>query len=336
MHRLHGDDRGVRMGEGGVAVVHENSSSGIELSHVLARTVYCLAKFAENAVCQAVLVAPFAAARRPRARLIRQGCLDRTDTVEHTSSSSEAPTTAPTAVSIDPTERVRRPVMLQEWRDVAFVHWSVDPESAQRLLPDGLTVDTINGSGWVGLVGFSMVGIRPPGLPRVPYLGSFPETNVRTYVRDARGRPGVWFHSLEASRLLPVMTARVGYSLPYMWAKMALQKRRSSIHYSSRRRWPGPSGAGGTIVIEPESVPVAPDPLSTFLTARWSLYSQDRRGRLRYAPVEHPPWKLHTANVAALTDTLVTAVGYSAPIGEPHVLWSPGVSVRVGLPRRVR
>ena len=226
--------------------------------------------------------------------------------------------------------------MLQEWRNVAFVHWGVDPDDVQQLLPGGLTVDTFGGSGWVGLVGFSMEGIRLPGLPRVPYLGSFPETNVRTYVRDTRGRPGVWFHSLEASRLLPVVIARVGYSLPYMWATMALQEGQSSIRYSSRRRWPGPSGPGGAVVIEPESALVTPDPLSIFLTARWGLYSQDRRGRLRYAPVEHPPWKLHRARLAALSDTLVTTAGYPAPIGEPHVLWSPGVPVRIGLPQRVR
>lgn len=226
--------------------------------------------------------------------------------------------------------------MLQQWRDVAFVHWSVEPDDVQRLLPDGLTVDTFDGSAWVGLVGFSMVGIRPPGLPPVPYFGSFPETNVRTYVRDAGGRPGVWFHSLEATRLAPVLVARVGYSLPYMWSTMELRKSASSIRYSSRRRWPGPAGTGGTITIEPQPEATAPDPLSVFLTARWGLYSQDRRGRLRHAPVDHPPWELHKAAVGDISETLVSAAGYPEPADEPHVLWSPGVPVRVGVPRLVR
>ena len=56
---------------------------------------------------------------------------------------------------------------------------------------------------WVGLVPFRMAGIAPRGLGKIPYLGTFPETNVRTYVVGPDGVPGVWFDSLDASRLLP-------------------------------------------------------------------------------------------------------------------------------------
>ena len=38
--------------------------------------------------------------------------------------------------------------------------------------------------------------------------GSFLETNVRLYSVDEHGRRGVVFRSLEADRLLPVLTAR--------------------------------------------------------------------------------------------------------------------------------
>ena len=67
---------------------------------------------------------------------------------------------APPVIDTEPPHRVRRPVMLQDWRDAAFLHWPVDPADVQRLLPDGLTVDTFDGSGWVGLIAFDMVGIR--------------------------------------------------------------------------------------------------------------------------------------------------------------------------------
>ena len=43
--------------------------------------------------------------------------------------------------------------------------------------------------------------------PAVPYLGTFPETNVRLYSVDAHGRRGVVFRSLDASRLIPVLMA---------------------------------------------------------------------------------------------------------------------------------
>ena len=225
--------------------------------------------------------------------------------------------------------------MVQEWRDVAFLHWRVDPAVVDRLTPDGLEPDTFDGSAWVGLVAFHMVDIALPHLPAVPYLGTFPETNVRTYVRDVSGRPGVWFHSLEASRVLPVWTARVGYDLPYMWAQMSISRSSDVVRYSTTRWWPGPRGAGGVISIAPTLEPHTPDPLDDFLTSRWGLYATGRSGALRYAPVDHPAWPLHRADAVHVRDSLVAAAGYPQPDSEAHVLYSPGVPVRVGLPRRV-
>lgn len=59
--------------------------------------------------------------------------------------------------------------------------------------------------------------VAPFRLPAPPWFGRFCETNVRTYVTDSQGRHGVWFFSLDAARLPAVVTARVGYRLPYFW-----------------------------------------------------------------------------------------------------------------------
>ncbi len=46
-------------------------------------------------------------------------------------------------------------------------------------------------------------------MPPIPFAHSFPELNLRTYVRDKRtGTPGVYFLSLDASNLLAVAFAR--------------------------------------------------------------------------------------------------------------------------------
>jgi uncharacterized protein YqjF (DUF2071 family) len=79
--------------------------------------------------------------------------------------------------------------------------------------------------------------LRGPG---IPYLGTFCETNVRLYSVDARGRRAVVFLSLDAERLLPVLTAQVLLRLPYKWARMRLAKDGDVLRYTSRRRWPGP------------------------------------------------------------------------------------------------
>ena len=222
--------------------------------------------------------------------------------------------------------------MVQQWRDLAYVHWRYPVDEVKALLPAGLEVDTFDGSAWVGLIPFSMRNIGLPRLPAVPYLGSFPEVNVRTYVRH-NGVPGVWFFSLDVNRLIPAFVARTTYFLPYCWGSARNTRTDGTLVTSVHRRLP--SRAATDIRVDIGDAIDRPDDLSVFLSARWGLYSRGMRGNLRYAPVEHERWPLHRASLVSLDDSLVTDAGLSAPEGEPHVMFSPGVSVRIGLPRRV-
>ena len=79
--------------------------------------------------------------------------------------------------------------------------------------------------------------------PAPPWFRRFPETNVRTYVVGPDGREGLWFFSLDAARLGPVLVARSTYALPYIWSAMTVERDGSTIRYRSRRRWPGPTPA---------------------------------------------------------------------------------------------
>ena len=115
----------------------------------------------------------------------------------------------------------RRPVMRQSWDDLFFLHWEYAAEAIQSRLPAGLTVDTFEGKAYLGVVGFRMNAVRPLGLPALPWLSYFNELNVRTYVRDASGEPGVWFFSLDCDRAPAVVIARAGFGLPYEHAAMS-------------------------------------------------------------------------------------------------------------------
>ena len=229
-----------------------------------------------------------------------------------------------------PPHRVARPVFRQSWRDVAMLHWPVDPALVAPLLPAGTEPDLHDGQTWVGLVPFVMAGVRVLGTPPLPWVSGFAETNVRLYAVDGSGRRGVVFRSLEAARLLPVLAARASYALPYCWARMRVRREGTAVAYGTARRWPGPRGAGGTVRLEVGEAYDA-DPLSLFLTARWGLYSRFHGGRTAWAPVDHPPWPLHRARLVELRDDLVQVAGLPVH-GEPHVLWSPGVDVRIGRP----
>ena len=88
--------------------------------------------------------------------------------------------------------------MRMTWRSLLFLHWPLPPDAVRPLLPAEMTLDTFDGSAWVGLVPFTMTGVKFRWLGSIPSMRRFHECNVRTYVhRD--GEPGVWFFSLDAA-----------------------------------------------------------------------------------------------------------------------------------------
>jgi uncharacterized protein YqjF (DUF2071 family) len=226
--------------------------------------------------------------------------------------------------------RLSRVVLTQVWRDVAFVHWAVDPAAVAPLLPPGVRPDTLDGTTYVGLVAFRLYRTGLLGTAGLPYLGSFTETNVRLYSVDGHGRRGVVFRSMDAARLLPVLAARSVAGLPYTWARMRADPAGGRWHYTTRRRWPGRRGLSSALTLRVGDRIPAPSPLELFLTARWGLHAASRAGTV-YWPTEHPEWPLHGAAVEHLADNLVAAAGLSTRDTEPvGVLWSPGVPVRFG------
>ena len=234
-----------------------------------------------------------------------------------------------------PEHEVPHPLGLMRWTAVSFVHWSYEPQVVAPLLPAGLELDLYEGRAWVGLVSFFMADVRPPGLPALPKASTFPEVNVRTYVRAPDGTDGLFFLTLEASRLATTL-ARPTIGINYAWAAMQITCAGTAVQYRTRRRWPVAPAAYSRHDVEVGAA-IPADDLTHFdhyLTGRWRAFSR-RRGRLFCTPVHHEPWPLHTARLAALDDGLVAACGLPAPRGEPVVHYAPEVSVRLGPPRPV-
>ena len=130
----------------------------------------------------------------------------------------------------------RSPVMYQNWEKLLFLHWKWNAEEIQKTLPEGLFVDTFNGNAYLGLVPFYMRKIRPRFLPVVWGISNFLEMNLRTYVYDKRGRPGVWFYSLDANQWLAVLCAKTFFNLPYFNAKIQAIEKKDSIYYKVQRK----------------------------------------------------------------------------------------------------
>ena len=212
--------------------------------------------------------------------------------------------------------------MYQAWRNLTFLHWRYPPAVLAARLPPGVEIDTFDGSAWLRLAPFRLE-LR---------LDAFPETNCLTYVRGPDGERGVWFLSLDASRLAAVVGARVGYGLPYMWSRMKVRVDGGRADYSSARIWPDRTAR--TAISVERGEPIEAGELETFLTMRLRLYNM-RRVRLIKVEVEHGPWPLESARVLRLEQTITDKLGLPRPVGPPLVHFSPGVEVSVGPPIRL-
>jgi uncharacterized protein YqjF (DUF2071 family) len=228
--------------------------------------------------------------------------------------------------------KLRRRLLGQEWRDVSMAHWPADPDVVARILPAGTVPDRLHGTTHVGLIGFRMHGLGFGRGPAVPYLGTFLETNVRLYTVDGAGRRGVYFCSLDAERLLPVVGARVAVALPYMWSRMRLERSTDVLTYTCRRRWPRPA-ARSTMRVRVGAAIEEVSELDAFLTARWGLHTR-WYGRTIYLPNVHERWPLHRAELVDLDDPvdggLLDAAGFRAAGTPASTLYAGRVRVEFG------
>lgn len=231
-----------------------------------------------------------------------------------------------TAAPFDLTHRPWLPperafAMWQVWHDLLFAHWPVPPEMLRPTIPAGLDLDLFEGQAWVGVVPFRMSGIRLRGQPiAAPWVGAFPELNVRTYVTAPGGdRPGVYFYSLDAANPVAVALARRWYHLPYFFARMSSRERAGWIEYDSWRAHPGAPRSRFRGRYRPigEQFRAQPGSLEAWLTERYALYATDNAGRPLRGEIHHLPWPLQPAEAELHFHALTAQHGIELPQTPP-------------------
>ncbi len=233
-------------------------------------------------------------------------------------------------------------VMHQNWHHLLFLHWEIPPEDLQRLIAPELTIDTFDGKAYVGLVPFTMSGVRPVMAPPLPWISNFHEINVRTYVH-LRGRdPGVWFFSLDASSSIAVAAARAVYKLPYFHSTIDFLASREpvpTIDFVSHRNDPtGTTPANAHIRYKPMEGIVThatPGTIEHFLIERYILYATDSDHHLHYARVHHQPYPIQRAEVLDLDETLIWAAGIRRSGTHPLRHYAREVNVKIYPLKRV-
>jgi uncharacterized protein len=226
--------------------------------------------------------------------------------------------------------------MAQSWHDLLFAHWRVDAALLGPHVPTALEIDTFEGQAWIAVVPFRMSGVRLRWTPALPWLSTFPEVNVRTYV-VGDGKPGVWFFSLDAGNPAAVAIARTWFHLPYFCARMKCHNADGWIQYASERTHrDAPAG-----ILETKYRPAggifeaARGTLEHFLTERYCLYAADSRGRIYRGEIHHAPWQLQVAEAEFTKNGMTQAVGLDLPPRQPLLHFARRQDVVAWAPQRI-
>jgi uncharacterized protein len=184
--------------------------------------------------------------------------------------------------------------------DQLFAHWRVSTTALREHLPEELEVDEYDGSGWLGVTPFAVTGFRLRGMLPLPAVSSFHQLNVRTCVTH-RGKPGIWFFSLDSSSAVVVEVARRLYGVPFFRATIKMRRPGERTAYECARD----DGKAFSCSYGPvgEASAAAPGSLEDFLVERYCLYAE-RRGRLCRADIHHRPWPLQPAEAEIELNTM--------------------------------
>jgi uncharacterized protein len=208
----------------------------------------------------------------------------------------------------------------QTWCDLLFAHWRVPAEQLRGVMPPALPLHLYDdGSAWLGVTPFVVKGLRPRGMPPLPWISHFPELNVRTYV-ELDGKPGIYFFSLDAGRRAAVIAARRVYRLPYFHARMRVDRVGARIDYESRRV----DSSGPRAAFRGQYWPAGAtthDHLGRWLAERYCAYVVDEQGRPLRIDIHHPPWPLQPAEGELEAQGMADQIGIALE-GEPLLHFS--------------
>ena len=179
----------------------------------------------------------------------------------------------------------------QEWNKALFLHWMVEKEELRKLVPKDLDLDEFDRSCWISAVAFRMEQIRPKYMPAFAPISNFLELNIRTYV-SYKGRPGVYFLSIEGGNAVSCALSRSISGLPYRFSEMVAAEGKFESkggvrddHFKARFK------LGDEIQSKSE--------LDEFLTERYTLFL-DQPGGIDEFEIHHLPWEMNEVELSEL------------------------------------
>jgi uncharacterized protein len=224
------------------------------------------------------------------------------------------------------------PVMHQKWHNLLFLHWPVDPQVLRPFIPPQLEVDAFEGHAWIGITPFTLNDVHLTAIPPIPSLSSFHELNVRTYVHY-NGLPGIWFFSLDTSKVLPAVAARLFFMVPYFKAQIEFWQTADQFNFdltrvASRARFRA-SWKTGVRLRDPDL-----ESLAFFLVERYCYFAVENQSTY-LTRIYHHPWILDEASILSLESTMIDILGIPQPTADPLAYFSGEQSVDIWAPAQL-
>jgi uncharacterized protein YqjF (DUF2071 family) len=233
-----------------------------------------------------------------------------------------------------------RPFLTAAWRHLAMLNWVVPPALVAPLVPRGCEMDEFDGRTYVSLVGLQFEDTRVLGVA-VPGHRSFPEVNLRCYVRRRAGgevRRAVTFIREFVPRRAIVAAARWLYNEPYRYRPMSATIDEGADGIARRALY----RAGDLeLDLETSGRPMVPGAgsLEQFIAEHYWGYTAQRNGGTSEYRVAHEPWRITPATRARISGGFSEAYGpeFGAVLATPPAsAWvADGSRVTVFTPTRV-
>ena len=240
----------------------------------------------------------------------------------------------------------RRVFLAAAWRQLAMLNYRVDPALLAPYVPAGTTLDLWRGDAFISVVGLLFDDTRVLGAP-IPFHTTFPEVNLRCYVRrDMAGsgaRRGVVFIRELVPRAAIAWVARLRYNEPYRALRM---RRRIAMaaepggSVSVDYEWmAGGEWAGVHVTARGRPMPIAPDTEEEFIAHHLWGYTRQRDGSTIEYAVAHARWNVWQATSARLDGDLsrVYPPELARAIARPpdSAFLADGSDVTVSFPQRI-
>jgi len=187
---------------------------------------------------------------------------------------------------------IRRPFLTARWSNVAILTYEVPPAILEAHLPAGLALDMRGGAAFASLVAFDFLDTRVWGFAW-PGVHSFPEVNLRFYVRQGNRRGVVFIREFVPQPVVSWL-ARALYNEPYLVAPIesAVKDEPSGISTVRCLRWRGRDHRIEVVGDRHASTPAPESEEHFFKEHHWG-FGRDRHGRTLGYEVRHPVWDIY-------------------------------------------